>query len=297
MDVRTASVGVVIPAYFGRAFLRDALASVASQEGSFTIHAVVIEDGTPIGEDAKDVVSQFPFAHYRRLPDNHGVFYARWVGARELPPVEYVAFLDQDDRWRSPFLLRLSRVLEEDQTLAFAACNMAVHRDGQASLLYAGRVPSLALHDLKVANQLVSPSQVLMRAAVFRQLALDPDLRAPGADDWLMWLALLAPGRRAQYVHEVLADYRDHPAGAHRQRAVLLASERLVVDQWFRRLGFTQRDQRNFYGRLAFDLVSEGLKAGNLLKVASGVRQGLADPAAFTSAMRFRQDHKARGIV
>lgn len=291
------SVGIVVPAYYARPYLAHALEGVVNQEGSFTVKLVVIEDGTPKGEDAESIVRQFPSASYQRLEANHGVFHARWVGAQQLPSVDYVAFLDQDDRWRPNFLARLSGVLEQDPNLAFAACNMAVHRDGHVASLYTDRVPSLALADLKVANQLISPSQVLVRGAAFRQLTLDPDLKAPGADDWLMWLALLAPGGGATYIHEVLADYRDHPGGAHRQRAVMLASERLVVDQWFPRLGFSRWDQRRFRGRLALDQLAEGIKGGQLGKVVSGLASALGDPVAFTSAMRFRQDHKMRGIL
>ncbi|PSR34405.1 MAG: glycosyltransferase family 2 protein [Sulfobacillus benefaciens] len=287
-------VGVVIPVYYGRRFLEETLTSVYRQDYG-PPQVVVIEDGTPQGEDSMEICQRFPVTYIYRA-ENQGVMACRREGAQHLSDVDYLAFLDQDDIWHDGFLTAMAAVLAKDPGLGFVASNARLTDQGGNQPLFGTRVPSLQLEDLKVANQLISPSQVLIRMKAWESLDLGTDLRG-GADDWLVWLAILALGYRAAYVSEMLLDYRVHAGGAHNIRRDMIASERRVVDEWFLKLGFTRADQRRFYGRVALDGLVQGIRLHQRPVVLQSVGQAIRDPWAFFAAYRFRRRHKAQGLV
>lgn len=289
------TVGVVIPIYYGRQYLKETLQSVFAQKFSGSLHVVGIEDGTPIAEASRDICQEFAM-DYVTVAHNQGVMACRRAGAERIGDADYLAFLDQDDVWYPDFLAELIPHLENQQDLAFVACNARLTDLGHGQSLYQDRVPSLCLADLKVANQIVSPSQVLMRRSCWQEALWSDNLQG-GADDWLLWLSMLAAGYAAHYVPEVLLDYRIHREGAHNDRLRMLQSERIVVDEWFLRLGFSRWDQRRFYGRAAFDGLIEGTRDRDWGLVVQSLSQAIRDPKAVWSAFRFRARHKSEGIV
>lgn len=291
-----ADVGIVIPVYKGRRFLRDCLDSIQEQSPDITRTTVVVEDGTPAGDDAADIVAAYPDVRYEALGINRGVFFARWHGARMLGDVRYLAFLDQDDAWRPDFLARTVGVLDTHPRAVMAVTNAEMHTATGPYTLYRFGTPSITLADLKWVNTIIAPGQVLMRRETWETAHITPDLEAPGADDWLTWLALLAAGGEGIYVPEILIDYREHAAGAHNW-VNMRNSERAVVRQWFPRLGLSRWDQRCYEGRVALD----ALRGARHRK---SVRQGLQalfaaahDPAAFVAAIRERKRRLQNRIV
>ncbi len=291
------SYGVVIPAYYGRPYIHRALASVFSQEGIANLKVVVVEDGTPDPHRVQDLVSEFP-AEYLRLNKNGGVFLARWSGWQYLQgTVDYLAFLDQDDAWHPTFLQKMTRELQSVAHCGFAACNAQIISEHASRPLYQERQPNLLLADLKVANQLISPSQVLIQASSLETLALVPDLPYPGSDDWLLWLAILAQGYHASYRHVVLVDYYDHQNGAHQDSGAIKASAAYIADHWFSRLNFSPWDQRLYHGRVHWDNIAVGIRNRQPLTFLEGARGFFSDPAAVWAARAFRRRHKAQGIV
>ncbi|SMC04320.1 Glycosyl transferase family 2 [Sulfobacillus thermosulfidooxidans DSM 9293] len=290
--------GIVIPVYFGRSFIKRALDSVFAQEDvSGRLNVLIIEDGTPEPEDVESLIAGYP-VQYVKLPDNHGVFYARWVGLSQLPStVEFCAFLDQDDAWHPKFLSHLTTILMQDQTVGFVACNARVMGVHGNYVLYQDRRPNLLLADLKVANQLISPSQVLIRRDALEKLNWTIDLPYPGADDWLLWLAILSLGYQATYTDEILLDYYDHAAGAHHRKHIMAQSEEYIVEHWFPRLQLTKWDQRLYKGRIGWDHIVQGLRAKNLRHLVKGLNYLVRDPIAVNAARQFRRRHRKNHIV
>ena len=292
------SVGVVVPVYYGRSYLAETLASIQQQTYQGAISVVVVEDGTELALASEDIVRPFGFT-YLYQSQNRGVMGARRYGASRLPDtVRYVALLDQDDRWDAEFLSVMTGVLDQDPHTAFAASNVRLVGDESGRPLWSGRQPSLSLDDLKVMNQIISPSQVLIRYDSWREAThrFHANLRG-GADDWLLWLSLLALGHRAQYVPNLLVDYRVHRAGAHNQVEAMRHSQREVVEAWFPKLGFSVEDQRRFYGRQAFDGLMEGLKDRDWMRFFQSLGRSAQDPWAVVQGFKFRWSHKRRGLV
>jgi len=139
-----------------------------------------------------------------------------------------------------------------------------------------------------MANPLATPSQVLIRFEALRQTALTH----PGADDWLLWLALLRQGDGV-FVPRSLAFWRQHPEAFHNDIAAMRASSKAVVEEWFPRLGFSQRDVRRYFGRLAIDAIVQRNSWGEFF---NGLLLGLKDPWAAAAAAWFRWEHKRHGV-
>lgn len=291
-------ISVVIPVYRGKRFIRDTLESVQGQTFDGQIETLVIEDGSPAEETVQSLCEEF-HVPYIYLSENRGVMAARIFGVAQLSSeTRYVALLDQDDRWAPDFVRRTVDVMEQQPAVGFVATNARLIDDGEGKPLWSARRPSLLLEDLKVANQIISPSQVMIRYAAWMDAIpkLSGDLHG-GADDWLFWLAILSQGYCAHYVQELLMDYRIHDGGAHHQKDKMLQSSLSVVNEWFPKLGFTDDDRRRFYGRRAFDGLVEGIRERDWERFGQSVFQGVRDPWAIWEGFRFRQRHKREGIV
>lgn len=278
-------VGVVIPVYYGRAYLEKALASVRQQTAEAFVEILVVEDGTPEEHRAQDIANRYD-ARYLCLPTNQGVWVARWTGAESLGPADYLAFLDQDDWWEPTFLERTLADLEDHPTAGFAVTNARIVSPDQPDRLLYQVPPTLKLRDLKMANQIVSPSQVLLRMAAWQEVKsrLAPDPAISGADDWLLWLALLSEGFTAVYRAEPLTVYRDHPGGAHHH---LTHRDQPLIDTWFPRLGFSPWDQRQVRARQRLDALVSGWRQGRK-SVHALLKAVQADPLAWTAAVIWR---------
>ncbi len=281
-------VGIVIPVYRGRRFLGEALASVAAQSATISRDVLVVEDGSPEGDTAADIAAAYPGVRYEYWPDNRGVFYARCYGATRLASTRYLAFLDQDDVWRPEFLTRTVEALEHRPDAPMAVANAEMRTASGAYTLYRVGTPEITLDALKWRNTITTPGQVLARRTAFDAARLEPVLSSPGADDWLLWLALLAVGGDGVYIPEVLLDYREHEGGAH-NRVDMRRSERAVVSSWFPRFGLSSWDARCYGGRVALDLLREARLERQPQTALLGAVRALRDPAAFLAAVRERR--------
>ncbi len=290
--------GIIIPVYFGRPFIRRALDSVFAQEGiSGSLSVFLIEDGTPAENRVEDLIAPYP-VHYIQMSRNHGVFHTRVYGLAQLSnDVEFCAFLDQDDAWHPRFLATLTALLQKNDAVGLSASNVRLRTACGEQILYQRRHPSLRLEDLKVANQLISPSQVLIRRKALSSLQQHPNLPYSGADDWLLWLSILAQGYQGVYTPEVLVDYYDHEQGAHHNHQAIVKSQEYIVEHWFPYLGFSLWDQRLNKGRVSWDHIAVGLRTKNVSCLLKGLRHLIRDPVALNAARVFRRNHKLRGIV
>ncbi len=290
------SVAVIIPLYYGRDLVGEALRSVREQDYGGPVSVLAIEDGTPEPYRSEQIVREYG-ADYLRQESNCGVFATRLAGAGRFPHADYLAFLDQDDQWAPAFLRRLVQELEIRGSADFAVANAWVLAGGSQQTLYGSRRPSLLLEDLKVANQIVSPSQALIRQSAWAHLNLVADLPWPGADDWVLWLALTAHGGRGSYVEEPLVTWRDHPAGSHHARETMRKSEEYVVRQWFPRMGLTAGDQRLYHGRATLDALWSAWRTRSWRDGLSAGWAAAHHPGAFWRAVRFRWRHRREGII
>lgn len=243
------TVAIIIP-YFQRqpGLLRTALESVTAQEVTADVRIVIIDDSSPVpaaDEVAGLAAPSLARIEIRRQP-NAGPAAARNAGLVVVAgTVEYVAFLDSDDRWESSHLDRALAALETGHDLYFAN----IRDVGETKDKFSSRWPDARRHpqipglrnihqyEGDLTSQLVERCPVETSTVVFRQRIV-PNLRFPtefrnAYEDMFFWLSIAARTRRVAFSTEVEAHYgsgvnvfRDSGWGSeHRLRR--------IVDQTF----------------------------------------------------------------
>ena len=112
-------VAVIIPTFNGSAFLKEAIRSVQRQ--SFPVREILVVDDAS-SDNSADIAEGLG-CRCIRMPRNHGVAAARNIGIT-LASSEFVAFLDQDDRWKPNKVLEQVGYMSEHPELQFTLTHL-----------------------------------------------------------------------------------------------------------------------------------------------------------------------------
>ena len=267
----TPEVSVVIPAYAHRDYIREAIDSALAQRdaGGVTLEVIVVNDGSP--DDTAAVLRPLVEAGTIRYVEqpNAGQAAARNRGIA-LARGEFIALLDDDDRWPG----------DEAQKLAWQVAALRQNPDavlvyGDWAMMDAGG--RLAEYQRKVFPDgdmkrallegcpILSPGQTLIRRTALDAVGgFAPDIW--GSDDWDLYLRLArlgsfiyqprialhyrthannASGRALQHAHNHLKVLRRH-AGLHpiRWRRNLTRSADFFVPKLLRQAHLLRQQDR-----------------------------------------------------
>jgi glycosyltransferase involved in cell wall biosynthesis len=181
-------VSVVIPTYERPDFLRGAIETALGQTYE-DIEIVVVDDGSS-ERYAEEIVAEFPeTVRYVRHEENKGLSTARNTGVRESSS-EYIAFLDDDDRWHQEKIARQVDVLERNDAAGVATCLVAATTPDNELIHCEQSAPSGDCSDsILVGNQIGTPSRVLVRRDAFEDIdGFDESL--PTKQDWDFYIRL-----------------------------------------------------------------------------------------------------------
>lgn len=181
------TVSVVIPTYDRPEMLREAIESVLDQTYD-PIELVVVDDGSPTS--ARSIVESLEGdAVFHRFDHNRGANVARNEGIR-LSSGEYVAFLDDDDRWEPQKLARQVAALEADDSLGVSYTGQR-YSGGRTSVKR--EVPSIAgdaTRELFAGQYVITFSCLLVRRGAIREAGYpDPELPILQDREWLLRLS------------------------------------------------------------------------------------------------------------
>lgn len=201
-----ALVSVVMPAYNGAAFVREAIES-ALQQTHANMEIVVVDDGS--SDDTQAICRSFgpPVRVFAQPNDGtHG------IGARSRAILEargdWIAPLDQDDRWRPDKIERqLQRADEEPEAAVIFTGWRIITTGGEPTGEVRPAGPEgWVLHDLLQGDPYCHSSALIRRAALVRCGLPDADLACA---DWDLFLRI---ARRFPVAAcpEALTDYRIH---------------------------------------------------------------------------------------
>lgn len=121
MSERAPLVSVVVATNRAGPYLREALESVAAQTWPF-VEVIVVDDGSPDPGQVAEAVSVVPGGRVIRQRPS-GVSVARNAGAAASRG-EYLAFLDDDDRWHPERLRAQVAVLEAEPDAVASYCGI-----------------------------------------------------------------------------------------------------------------------------------------------------------------------------
>lgn len=224
MGLTAASVGVVVPVHGWAPYLAEALDSVLAADPG---EVVVVDDGSP----DPLVLHADHVAHVRLLRREvaGGPAAARNAGLDALG-ADLVAFCDADDAWEPGSLgPRIAALGEHPEAAGAFGRARIVGPDGREtgetwSLPAPGPFADVAA--LYRHNPILTSSVVLRRD---RQLRFDPAFRH--AEDWDLWLRLLAAGRALVCVPDAVVRYRRHPDGLTSDLTAMARAQRRLHEQ------------------------------------------------------------------
>jgi len=220
-------VSVIIPAYNGERFLREAVDSALAQTYP-NIEVIVVNDGST--DNTVALLSGYGDRIRVFHQNNAGQAAARNLGISKSTG-QWIAFLDQDDLWDPRKLaVQIQEARERDSVVH---SNIRVV-DASGHILQKShktlelrQSPSLA--ELLTCYHISMCTVVVRREAFLAAGGFDASNRL-GTDDLQFWLYLAATGHEFHYLHEVLASYRRHEANfslddARRAKGALYAIE------------------------------------------------------------------------
>lgn len=226
------TVSVIIPT-FNRAALLERAVRSALEQGDAVLEVLICDDGgtddararTAAIGDARVRWVEGPRAGRPAVPRNRGITAATG---------EWLAFLDDDDRWLPGKLKRQFEAMR--RTGAQASCTNArrMAPDGTDRGNYFTDGDALfALADLLPVNRVICSSVIARRDLVLGCGGFPeaPDLRA--LEDYALWLRLSLATRFA-YCAEPLVAYLDAPEGSVRSDSLPLPvqRDRVLSDLW-----------------------------------------------------------------
>ena len=307
-------ISVVIPAYNGASFIREAIDSVFAQ--SFDDYDVlVVDDGST--DETRAIVESYGDRVRYHYQENQGLAVARNTGLR-LAGGRYITYLDADDIWEPDNLRVKAAVLRAQPDLGGVFSEFSVFdeqgpQQGRGShyvfpyFSRTGRdfattferrttldVPGgkpVELYFGHVFDRLFWGNFILPTSMVFsRQLALEvgefrPDLRTQ--QDYEYWLRF---SRRCPlaYVDRVLVRYRRHAAQLtnHRRIENILLAVHSIIDPYeavfsgLGRGGEFNRRKAGLQAELARVYLGQGRQAEARQQALSSVRR---DPRVLSS--------------
>lgn len=188
-----ARVAVIVPVREPAPFLDEALAG--------------------LGDDVAVVVV--------RDPDGRGPAWARNQGLAGLgEAVEWVGFCDADDVWRPG---KLSAQLRAASSVDVVVGGAEIAGEDGVPTGEVWERPEFSMEALYSANPVLLSSVIVRRSVLSSVGGFAEDL--PQAEDWDLWLRLLASGARFVSVPSARVMYRRHPGGLTRDVAALARAQ------------------------------------------------------------------------
>jgi len=241
-------IGVVIPCYDSRRFLRDTIESLVRQ----TLRpddVIVIDDGSTDDPESaiSDLVQEY---HWLRVvrQENAGVATARNRGAALLVDCDFVLFLDADDMLEATMLEQLASVLQSRPSAAMAWCLPEfIDEEGRPATpaVWARRrrrrgiwrveevpdeVPETSFASLFAIPGIV-PSVSLIRTRAFLAAGRWDASFGHGYEDLDLFLRLRLRGD-VLFLPGRLVRYRRHPAQSTSNTDLYWQQEQTLRDRW-----------------------------------------------------------------
>lgn len=223
MNATTPAVAVILPLYNGRRFVLEALGSVRAQSWP-ALEIIVVDDGSS-DDGAALVAAAFPEARLL-CQANGGEAAARNRGIRE-SRADYVALLDQDDRWVPEKTSRQMALLQSDPQLDLVIGGQRLEAEGEEA--------QWVRRDLLQRNMPGwVPGTLLARRRAFERIGLfREELRLGSDTDWFM--RAQEHGLRSAALDDCVLLRRMHAGNASREAGPFQQALLRVVRDHLRR--------------------------------------------------------------
>jgi len=178
-------VSVIIPTYNRESELMKSIQTVMDQTYKGDIEIIIIDDSKKSLK--QKIEREFPETRHKNRHINYihkakkeGAPLARNIGIKEAIG-EYIAFLDDDDLWKSNKIEKQADLLEKNKDVALVICYSLDKRFGQERV---GKPPEMITHEMVLKSfNLSSSSSYLVRKTVLDELG-GFDTTLPSAQEY-----------------------------------------------------------------------------------------------------------------
>lgn len=210
-------VSVVMPAYNAAPYLPETIESVLAQTFN-DFELLIIDDGST--DNTAEIAHQYSQQDSRvklLSQENQGVSVARNLGI-QMSLGEFVAFLDSDDQWLPDKLaVHIEHLtLQPELGISFAKIEFMSPEGNPMKQFSNSSLTNLTPIDFYYENLIITPSNVVIRRAVFEQIGnFDPNLK--GTEDAELFLRTSCNGWKVEGIDRVLTRYRTSIGGVSSQ--------------------------------------------------------------------------------
>lgn len=221
-------ITVITPFYEGDRYMKNLIDSLSAnqqtlQEKGHELEVILVNDSP-----WKKVVapaSQGQFIRVITNESNRGIHYSRVAGLAEATG-DYIMFLDQDDTLKGDALVKLAKAIAFDGADVEVANAQLEQPDGTMLLWYRNNYHKQLVGDLKtylrVGIQIISPGQCLIKKTSIPDFWKTHIMTKNGADDYFLWLLMLAQGMEFKCLDEALY--------THKYTAANISADTTVTD-------------------------------------------------------------------
>lgn len=207
-------ITVITPYYEGDKYMDGFVDSMLSNEAALksaghSLEVILVNDSPWKKLEIPD--EEKSFFKVITNPENKGIHYSRVAGLQKATG-DYIMFLDQDDVLEAD---ALAQMLAAANTKAaeVMVCNAYLEQsDGNKLLWYRNDYHKSLIGDLttylRVGIQIISPGQCLVKKDVIPAFWQEHLVQKNGADDYYLWLLLLAAGIKFDYLDKALYTHR-----------------------------------------------------------------------------------------
>ncbi len=250
------SISVIVPVYYGTGYVPGVIRQIEDCRGYLEetdyLELLLVNDAPddPLFYDGQGGDISIKVLN---TEINRGIHGARVRGLRECQG-EYVLFLDQDDRIKPEYFhSQLQALGRHDASVCKAIdAGKEYYADERA-------FQNIACKEfvLENWNQIISPGQVLLRRDAIPPVWTENIMENNGADDWLLWLCMMAEGRKFSLNQDILYEHVSHGTNASENIVGMARSEHEL-------LGIVQ-ENKLFSGN-DLGLLMEGFSLRNLVR-------------------------------
>lgn len=235
--MEVSEISIIVPIYHGKKYIENIIRQIQAcaghGEGKYTLELLFINDDLDeclgsicLGSDPKHIKIKAI-----ETDRNRGIHGARVRGLAYCTG-DFVLFLDQDDHIREEYLSSQLAHLEQADAVV---CRL-LHEGKQ---FYDTRMPFEQVitreYMISVRNPIISPGQVLIRKDRIPESWKNAELQNNGADDWLLWLCMLAEYRTFALNDDILFEHIVAGENESFNAGHMIASEqelyRVIADQ------------------------------------------------------------------
>lgn len=222
------NVSIITPMFHGNTYIKrlsEVIKNTAICSPAHRIEWVIVNDLPGSKIQLPRISEKNLTIRYIKNKRNLGIQKSRIVGINRSSS-EYILLLDQDDFIDSNAINKCLKVIEDKDACVMNGTNE--DPDGTMTPLFVNTRQMRFTRDIKyyfyIGNLIASPGMVLIKKSSIPQKWLDNPIQINGADDWLLWVMMLANKSRFEILNENLYIHKKNVNNTSDNNKLMLSS-------------------------------------------------------------------------